>query len=88
MRKDKFVTTKIINGLKRVFRGEIEYIELGNINIYRDWGHAKDFVAAMWLILQSDTPDDYVIATGKYNTVRKFIEITVDVMGKKNKLGR
>ena len=83
LRKDKFVTTKIINGLKSVFKGEIEYIELGNINVYRDWGHAKDFVEAMWLILQSDTPDDYVIATGKYNTVRKFIEITVDVMGKK-----
>jgi len=85
LRKDKFVTSKIINGLKSVFRGEIEYIELGNINTYKDWGHAKDFVAAMWLILQSDIPDDYVIATGKCNTVRKFIEITVDVMDKKIK---
>ena len=83
LRKDKFVTTKIINGLKSVFRGEIEYIELGNINACKDWGHAKDYVAAMWLILQSNKPDDYIIATGKYNTVRKFIEITLDVMGKK-----
>ena len=83
LRKDKFVTTKIINGLKSVFRGEIEYIELGNINAQKDWGHAKDFVEAMWLILQIDIPGDYIIATGKHNTVKKFIEITVDVMGKK-----
>lgn len=84
-RKDNFVTSKIIKGLKRIYKGEIDYIELGNINAYKDWGHAKDYVYAMWLILQNENADDYVIATGKHNSVRTFIETTLDVMCKKIK---
>ena len=82
LRKDNFVTTKIIKGLKNIYKGELEYIELGNINAHKDWGHAKDYVAAMWLILQNNQADDYVIATGKHHSVRNFIEKTLDVMGK------
>lgn len=82
LRKDSFVTSKIIKGLKSIYKGEIDYIELGNINAYKDWGHAKDYVAAMWLILQNNQADDYVIATGKHHSVRNFIEKTLDVMGK------
>ena len=85
LRKDSFVTSKIIKGLKSIYKGEIDYIELGNINAYKDWGHAKDYVAAMWLILQNENADDYVIATGKHNSVRDFIETTLDVMCKKIK---
>ena len=84
-RKDNFVTSKIIKGLKRIYKGEIDYIELGNINAYKDWGHAKDYVYAMWLILQNENAGDYVIATGKHNSVRTFIETTLDVMCKKIK---
>tara|TARA_X000000368_G_scaffold159503_1_gene125704 strand:- start:2590 stop:3543 length:954 start_codon:yes stop_codon:yes gene_type:complete len=85
LRKDNFVTSKIIKGLKRIYKGEIDYIELGNINAYKDWGHAKDYVYAMWLILQNEQANDYVIATGKHNSVRTFIETTLDVMCKKIK---
>jgi len=52
-----------------------EFIELGNLNAYRDWGHAKDYVEAMWKILQLDYPDDFVIASGKTHSVRDFVEL-------------
>ena len=77
-RKDTFVTQKIIQGLK-----SNECFTLGNIEARRDWGHAKDYVEAMWLILQQDHPDDYVIATGKTHSVREFIDIATQKMGKK-----
>ena len=77
-RKDTFVTQKIIQGLKSG-----ECFTLGNIDARRDWGHAKDYVKAMWLMLQQEQPDDYVVATGKTHSVREFIEIAVHKMGKK-----
>ena len=77
-RKDTFVTQKIIQGLKSG-----ECFTLGNIEARRDWGHAKDYVEAMWLMLQQDHPDDYVVATGKTHSVREFIDIAVHKMGKK-----
>jgi GDPmannose 4,6-dehydratase len=69
-----FVTKKIVNGLEAVSSGRQECLTLGNLTALRDWGHAKDYVEAMWLMLQQDTPDDYVIATGEQYTVKQFVE--------------
>jgi len=73
-RGETFVTRKITRGLSRISTGEQDILYLGNLNAKRDWGHAKDFVEAMWLMLQQDEPDDYVIATGKQYSVKEFIE--------------
>jgi len=69
-----FVTAKIINGIKEIVNGKCESIQLGNIYSKRDWGHSKDYVYGMWLMLQQDKPDDYVLATGTTTTVKMFIE--------------
>ena len=69
-----FVTRKITRGINKILNAEIEYIELGNLNSKRDWFHAKDAVKAMWLILQQDRPDDYVIGSGECHSVRDFVE--------------
>lgn len=69
-----FVTSKIVLGLNNIMNGKQEVLELGNLDALRDWGHAKDFVYAMWLMLQQDTPDDYVISTGEQHSVREFVE--------------
>ncbi len=69
-----FVTKKIIDGLKNILDGKQDYITLGNINSKRDWGHAKDYVKAMWLILQKDEPRDYVVSSNTTISVREFIE--------------
>ncbi|MEK6917036.1 MAG: GDP-mannose 4,6-dehydratase, partial [Nanoarchaeota archaeon] len=79
-RGETFVTRKITAGLCRVKKGLQECVYLGNINAKRDWGYAKDYVEAMWLMLQQDTPEDYVIATGENHTVREFIEETCNVL--------
>ena len=73
-RGENFVTRKITIGLGKILRGEQDCITLGNLNSFRDWGHARDYVRAMWLMLQQDNPDDYVIATGEEHSVREFIE--------------
>lgn len=73
-RGETFVTRKITRGLARIKAGLEEKLYLGNLNAKRDWGYAKDFVEAMWLILQQDQPDDYVIATGQTHSVREFAE--------------
>lgn len=73
-RGETFVTRKIVRGLAAIYNGLDKPIELGNLNALRDWGHAKDYVKAMWLMLQQDQPDDYVIATGTEYTVRDFVE--------------
>ena len=73
-RGETFVTRKITRGLSRMSTGLQNRIELGNLNAKRDWGHAEDYVKAMWLMLQQDTPDDYVIATGKQYSVKEFVE--------------
>jgi GDPmannose 4,6-dehydratase len=71
-RGETFVTRKITKGLKRIEQGKQDIIYLGNLNAERDWGHAKDYVNAMWLMLQQKKPDDYVIATGERYSVREF----------------
>lgn len=74
-RGETFVTRKITRGISDIVHGRKEFITLGNINSKRDWSHAKDCVYAMWLMLNSDKPDDYVIASGEQRTVREFVEI-------------
>jgi GDPmannose 4,6-dehydratase len=68
----EFVTRKITNAVARIKLGVQDHVELGNLDAKRDWGHSKDYVKAMWLLLQQDTPDDYVIATNETRTVREF----------------
>ena len=82
-RGETFVTRKITQGLSRISCGLQECIELGNLNARRDWGHAKDFVEAMWLMLQQDEPDDYVIATGEQYSVREFVNKAAPLFGLK-----
>ena len=73
-RGETFVTRKITMGLKAISEGKQDVLYLGNLDAKRDWGHAKDYVEAMWLMLQQDTAEDYVIATGEQYSVREFIE--------------
>src|SRR5215510_8646885 len=69
----EFVTRKIADGVARIALGLSEELRLGNLDAKRDWGYAKDYVRAMWLMLQQETPDDYVIATGETNTVQRCV---------------
>jgi len=80
-RGETFVTRKITRGLSRISVGEQDCLYLGNLNAKRDWGHAKDFVEAMWLVLQQDEPDDYVIATGEQYSVRDFVDKAAPFFG-------
>lgn len=82
-RGETFVTRKITRGLSRISVGLQDCLYLGNLNAKRDWGHAKDYVEAMWLMLQQDEPDDYVIATGEQHSVREFVEKSADYFGMK-----
>ena len=82
-RGETFVTRKITRGLSRISTGEQDILYLGNLNSKRDWGHAKDFVEAMWLMLQQDEADDYVIATGEQYSVREFVEAAAPYFGMK-----
>lgn len=75
IRGETFVTRKITIAASRIVNGLQDKLFLGNLDAKRDWGHAKDFIEAMWLILQQDKPDDYVIATGITTTVREFIKL-------------
>jgi len=74
-RGETFVTKKITQAVARIYQGRQKVLKLGNIDAKRDWGHAKDFVYAQWLMLQQDKPQDYVIATGETHTVREFVEL-------------
>ena len=69
-----FVTQKIVKGIRDVVLGKLDYLEVGNLNAKRDWGHAKDYVNAMWLMLQQQKPDDFVVGTGIQYSVRDFVE--------------
>ena len=80
-RGETFVTRKIVRGLSRISTGYQSSIELGNLNAKRDWGHAKDFVEAMWLMLQEPKADDYVIATGEQHSVKEFVEAAAPYFG-------
>jgi GDPmannose 4,6-dehydratase len=80
-RGETFVTRKITRGLSKISCGLQDVLELGNLNAKRDWGHAKDFVDAMWLMLQQDEPEDYVIATGVQYSVKEFVEEAAPYFG-------
>ncbi|WP_066646378.1 GDP-mannose 4,6-dehydratase [Christensenella timonensis] len=77
----EFVTRKITNAVAKIKTGHQECLELGNMEAKRDWGHSQDYVRAMWLMLQQDTPDDYVIATGETRTVREFVDAAFQAAG-------
>jgi GDPmannose 4,6-dehydratase len=79
-RGETFVTRKITRGLANIYCGLDKCLHLGNLNSLRDWGHAKDYVEMQWLMLQQDTPDDFVIATGKQNTVREFVQMSAKAL--------
>lgn len=80
-RGETFVTRKITRGLARIMHGLDETLYLGNLDAKRDWGYAKDYVEGMWLMLQQETPDDFVLATNETHTVREFIEESCRVLG-------
>lgn len=80
-RGKEFVTRKITDAVARIKLGVQDYMELGNLDSKRDWGHSKDYVRAMWLMLQQDEPDDYVIATNETRTVREFVETAFEHVG-------
>merc|ERR1712071_236674 len=73
-RGETFVTRKVTRSLAKIHLGQMECFELGNLDSMRDWGHAKDYVEGMWLMLQQDQPDDFVLATGHMHSVREFVE--------------
>lgn len=81
LRGETFVTRKITRAVAKIVLGLQETVYLGNLNAQRDWGHAKDYVEAMWLILQQEKPDDYVIATGVTSSVRDFVTMAFAVVG-------
>lgn len=81
LRGIEFVTRKVTDSVARIKLGLSKELRLGNTSAKRDWGHAKDYVRAMWLMLQQDTPDDYVVATGRTSTVRTMCEIAFSHVG-------
>ncbi len=80
-RGETFVTRKITRGLCKIASGEEKCLYLGNLDSKRDWGHAQDYVEAQWKILQHDKPKDFVIASGRMETVRRFCELTAMELG-------
>lgn len=80
----EFVTRKISDGVAKIHLGLSDYITLGNLDAKRDWGYAPDYVEAMWLMLQSETPDDYVIATGKTYSIKDFLTEAFNQIGIKD----
>jgi GDPmannose 4,6-dehydratase len=82
-RGQNFVTRKITIGISNILNGKSKTIKLGNIDSLRDWGHARDYIEGMWLMLQHSIPDDYILSTGEQHSVREFIEIAFSRIGKK-----
>lgn len=82
-RGETFVTRKIAKAVAKIARAEQSTLALGNIDAKRDWGHAREYVEAMWLMVQQPKPDDYVVATGETHSVREFLEIAFDYVGLK-----
>jgi GDPmannose 4,6-dehydratase len=80
-RGETFVTKKITSALHKISIGKQDKLHLGNLDAKRDWGHARDFVEAMWLMLQQENPEDYVIATGEQYSVREFVEASAPYFG-------
>ena len=81
-RGPEFVTRKITRAAAEILYGDRKTVSLGNLDAARDWGHAKDYVRGMWLMLQQDEPDDYVLATGRTHTVWEFAEAAFEVVGR------
>ncbi|XP_050542804.1 GDP-mannose 4,6 dehydratase [Daktulosphaira vitifoliae] len=81
-RGENFVTRKITRSVAKIALGLLDCIQLGNLDSKRDWGHAKDYVEAMWLMLQQEVPQDFVIATGKMHSIREFVEKAFQHIGK------
>lgn len=81
IRGETFVTRKITRGLARISEGLQEHVYLGNLDSLRDWGHARDYVSAQWLMLQQKEPEDFVIATGEQHSVREFVQIAGAELG-------
>ncbi|CAF1073083.1 unnamed protein product [Rotaria sordida] len=82
-RGDNFVTRKITRSVAKVHLKQQEVLELGSLDSKRDWGHARDYIEAMWLMLQHDTPEDFVIATGEAHSVREFVDAAFQEIGKR-----
>jgi GDPmannose 4,6-dehydratase len=80
-RGETFVTRKITRGLANIAQGLEQQLFLGNLDALRDWGHARDYVEMQWLMLQQDTPEDFVIATGRQHSVRRFVELAARALG-------
>jgi GDPmannose 4,6-dehydratase len=76
-----FVTRKVTRGIAAILAGKAQHLYLGNLEAKRDWGYAREYVEAMWLMLQQPEPDDYVIATGEMHTVRELCEVAFDLVG-------
>ena len=74
-RGETFVTRKVSKAVANIWHRKQEFVTLGNLNALRDWGHAKDYVRAMWMMLQHDKPDDYIIATGETHRIRSLVEV-------------
>ncbi|CAG5121288.1 unnamed protein product, partial [Candidula unifasciata] len=81
-RGETFVTRKITRAVAKIILGQQKDLELGNLNAKRDWGHANDYIEAMWLMLQAEVPEDYVVATGETHSVREFVELAFQFVGK------
>jgi GDPmannose 4,6-dehydratase len=77
----EFVTRKITAGVARILAGQAKELRLGNLDAKRDWGHAREYVEAMWMMLQQPAPDDYVVATGECHSVREFVELAFQCAG-------
>jgi GDPmannose 4,6-dehydratase len=75
------VTRKVTRGIAQILAGKMDKLRLGNLDSKRDWGHARDYVEAMWLMLQQDEADDFVIATGDMRSVREFVEAAFEAAG-------
>src|SRR3989454_6705679 len=80
-RGENFVTRKVTRGVAAILAGRATKLRLGNLDARRDWGHARDYVEAMWMMLQQPTPDDYVIATGESRTVKELVETAFGLAG-------
>ena len=80
-RSENFVTRKITSGISKILTKQQKKITLGNLDAKRDWGHAKDYVLAQWLMLQQNKPKDYVIATGENRSIRDFIKKSFEIVG-------
>lgn len=80
----EFVTKKITSGVAKIANGDLDYIELGNLNITRDWGYAPDYVEAMWLILQNNSAEDFIIATNKSHSIKYLLDVAFQTIGINN----